>query len=85
MSGLHYGLPQYLSDVIERIQKRALRIIYPELSYEDALDMLGLKTLYVRRGDLCNKLFASILNDEEHKLRNLLPPKVTSKYNFRNN
>ena len=23
----HYGLPQYLSDVIERIQKRALRII----------------------------------------------------------
>ncbi|CAB4016193.1 Hypothetical predicted protein, partial [Paramuricea clavata] len=71
----HYGLPQHLSDVIERIQKRALRIIYPELSYQDALDMLGLKTLYVRRGDLCNKPFASILNDEEHKLRNLLPPK----------
>jgi hypothetical protein len=48
--------------------------------------MLGLKTLYVRSGDLCNKLFASILNDEEHKLRYLLPPKVTYKYNFiRNN
>jgi hypothetical protein len=36
----HYGLPQYLSDVIERIQKRALLIIYPQLSYQDALDML---------------------------------------------
>ena len=81
----HYGLPQYLSDVIERIQKRALRIIYPQLSYQDALDMLELKTLSTRRGDLCKKLFNSILDDEDHKLRNLLPPKVTSDtYNFRN-
>ena len=27
----HYSLPQYLSDEIERIQRRALRIIFPEL------------------------------------------------------
>ena len=81
----HYGLPQYRSDVIERIQKRALRIIYPQLSYQDVLDMLELKTLSTRRGDLCKKLFNSILDDEDHKLRNLLPPKVTSDtYNFRN-
>jgi hypothetical protein len=33
----YYGLPKYLLDVIERIQKRALRIIFPDLSYEDAL------------------------------------------------
>jgi hypothetical protein len=39
------SIPQYLSDIIERIQKRALRIIYPQLSYQDALDMLELKTL----------------------------------------
>ena len=58
----HYGLPQYLSDVIERIQKRALRIIYPQLSYQDALDMLELQTLSTRRGDLCKKLFNSILD-----------------------
>ena len=81
----HYGLPQYLSDVIERIQKRALRIIYPQLSYQDAQDTLELKTLSTLRGDLCKKLFNSILDDEDHKLRNLLPPKVTSDtYNFRN-
>jgi hypothetical protein len=81
----HYGLPQYLSDVIERIQKRALRIIYLQLSYQDALDTLELKTLSPRRGDLCKKLFNSILDVEDHKLRNLLPPKVTSDtYNFRN-
>lgn len=29
----HYSLPQDLSDVIETIQKKALRIIYPQLSY----------------------------------------------------
>ena len=77
----HYGLPQYLSDVIERIQKRALRIIYPQLSYQDALDMLEhAGVIYAR-----NLLINSILDDEDHKLRNLLPPKVTSDtYNFRN-
>ena len=51
----HYGLPEYLSEAIERIQRRALRIIYPQLSYQDALDTLGLQTLYARRCDLCNK------------------------------
>jgi hypothetical protein len=29
----HYGLPEYLSDQIERIQKRALLIICPDFSY----------------------------------------------------
>ena len=82
----HYGLPEYLSEVTERIQRRALHIIYPQLSYQDALDALELQTLYSRRRDLCNKLFESVLRDEEHKLHKLLPPKVTSNtYNFRNN
>ena len=58
---------------MERIQKT---YYLPYLSYEDALDMLS---------DLCNKLFAPILKDEKHKLHNVLPPKVTFKYNFKNN
>ena len=71
--------------LLKGFKKRALCIIYPQLSYQDALDMLELKTLSTRRGDLCKKLFDSILDDEDHKLRNLLPPKVTSDtYNFRN-
>ena len=44
----HYSLPEYLSEVIERIQRRALHIIYTQLSYQDALDALGLQTLYSR-------------------------------------
>ena len=29
----HYGLPHYVSEAIERIQKRAFRNIYPDVSY----------------------------------------------------
>jgi len=33
----HSGLPSYLSNEIEKIQKRAMNIIYPELPYNEAL------------------------------------------------
>ena len=32
----HHSLPQYLSNEMERLQKRALRIIQPDLSYAEA-------------------------------------------------
>ena len=47
------GLTQYLSDHIESIQKRALKIIFPSLSYEDALKKSGLILLRQRREDAC--------------------------------
>ena len=43
------GLTQYLSDQIESIQKRALKIIFPSLCYENALKKLGLVLLRQRR------------------------------------
>ena len=37
------NLPQYLCMALERVQKRALRIIFgPDLSYEDTLARAGL-------------------------------------------
>ena len=45
------GLTQYLSDQIESIQKRALKIIFPSLCYEDALKKSGLILLRQRRED----------------------------------
>ena len=41
----HHALPAYLSEDIERIQKRVLSIILPDMSYQDCLDRLGLPTL----------------------------------------
>ena len=79
----HSSLPQYLSDDIERIQKRALRIIFPDLHYNEALESARLTTLCARREELCMKLFSSIEEDSQHKLRHLLPEPNTSCYNFR--
>ena len=36
----HNSLPQYLSYEIEKLQKRAFRIIFPELHYQEVLDLL---------------------------------------------
>ena len=71
---LHRSLPKYLSDEIERIQRRALRIICPSLSYCEAIDKAVIPTLSERRETLSIKLFNDIVSNEHHKLANLLPP-----------
>ena len=47
------ALPQYLSNMLESVQKQAMRVIFPGFLYEDALDLAGLDPLYVRRIDSC--------------------------------
>ena len=70
----HRSLPKYLSDDIERIQRRAMRIIFPSLSYCEAMDKAGIPTLSERRESLSIKLLEDIVGNEHHKLANLLPP-----------
>jgi len=45
----HHSLLQYLSDEMERLQKRALPVILPYLSYAEALVALDITSLYERR------------------------------------
>ena len=52
----HNGLPRYLSDYLKRIQKRTLRIIFPQSSYVEALELCSLPSLYDRRESLTTKL-----------------------------
>ena len=81
----HHSLPQYLSDDIERIQRRALKIILPDLSYNEALAKSGLYNLNERRETLCDKTFSRIVRDPDHKLHALLPPMISEcQYNLRN-
>ena len=47
------ALPEYLSDVVEGVQRKALRIVFPGLSYSEALVASGLQTLATRRGQAC--------------------------------
>ena len=76
-------LTQELSDALESIQQRALKIICPGLSYDLACDDLNLKPLSDRRLEICRKLFYD-MQKPDHRLHGLLPPPRTIKYGLRN-
>ena len=69
----HSSLPAYLSDQWERIQKRSLRIIYPNLSYSEGLTKSSMATFQDRQEFLCCKLFMEIVDNKGHKLHQPLP------------
>ena len=81
------AIPDYLSDAIERIQKRALKIIYPEAeSYNHALQLTKLDRMDVRREYLCIK-YISKMKSPQHPIHHLLPRPFLnkSKYDLRRN
>ena len=78
----HTNLPKYISDSIELIQNRALKSIFPGMSYNDILNDTGLRTLKERRNVLCMKYFAGILGSA-HKLNGLLPALRKVDYDLR--
>ena len=70
----HSSLPVHLSDKIEKVQKRALRIIYPVLRYPEALLTSGFTELHTRRDHLCSKTFEMIKKKTlEPRLSHLIP------------
>ena len=71
----HRTLPSYLSEDVERLQKRAIKIIYPELSYAKALELSGPLTLYDGRKAIAATLFGEICGNQFHSLLKLLASK----------
>ena len=70
------SISDYLSDKVESIKRRALRIIYPEAeSYGQSLRMAKLETLASRRISLCTKYMNNIKASESHPLYKLPPRK----------
>lgn len=59
---------------IERVQKQALTIIFPEYGYNGALRVCNLKTLQEGRDYLCIELIKK-MSQHSHKLHSLLPRK----------
>ena len=80
----HDGLPAYLSDELEGVQKRAMRIIFPFRSYNESLVESGLIKLSDRRQELVDKLFREVVLNEDNKLHDLLPAPNTCTMNLRN-
>ena len=79
----HHALPAYLSQELERVQKRAMRIICPGIEYQQALALMSLPTVAEHHHNICTRTFESIMSDPNHKLRKLLPPLYKSNYNLR--
>ena len=66
------SIPGYLSDKIESIQKRALKIIFPCAdSYSDALELAWVETLAFRRDKICKEYMCK-MKDLNHPLHPLL-------------
>ena len=59
-------LPTYLSDKIEKVRKRAFRIIYPEVEYTDALRIAQCERLSERRQDICEQTFKRIQDPDSN-------------------
>ena len=70
----HNAIPIKLSDSIERVQKRALCIIFPALHYQEALATTRVCiTSHTQKMELCSKLFTKI-KEPECRLCHLVPP-----------
>ena len=70
------------SDQIERLQKRALRLICPDSSSDEALILSGLETLHARRERVARNFFDEVLFPE-HTLHHLLPEPHDVRYDLR--
>ncbi len=79
----HPGLTKHQSECLEHIQKRILKIVYPDLDYECAMSISGLETLYIRRENICRSFFKKICRDD-HKLHYLLPKPTNIKTRSKN-
>ena len=68
----HYALPTYLREDLERIQKRALRCIFPGVPYSTALELANIQSIDDHHEALTNKLFQNIKESPDSKLQHLL-------------
>ena len=78
----HAGLTKAQSNDIDGVQKRCLKIICPELSYNEALFVTGLEALTERREKAMRSTFANI-KKPDNVLNSLLQLKPTNQNNTR--
>lgn len=70
----HCGLTSKESSDIEGVQRRVLRIVWPDLGYNEALNRAGLERLDVRREKFVRETF-EMVKEPGHVLYDLLPKK----------
>ena len=78
----HTGLTGQQGDRVESVQRRALGIIEPESTYEQARADTGLEILHARREWQARSFYWRI-QDPRHKLNHLLPEPRQGAYELR--
>ena len=78
----HSSLPRYLSMDLEQVQRRALRIIFGDGTYNDHREAAGLPTLLDRRLRLCEAFYKE-MNKPDNRLHHLLPAPRERRYSLR--
>ena len=66
------ALPLYLDNLIESVQRKALRIIFPAVHYNSALYQSGLKTLNERRKEMCTNFISYVRGNGREPICSLL-------------
>jgi hypothetical protein len=70
---------------LERVEKRALSIICPSLSYRDAIELMDIVPIGDYISSICSNTFESIVKDPDHRLHSLVPFSGPSSYALRCN
>ncbi|CAB3995721.1 RNA-directed DNA polymerase from mobile element jockey, partial [Paramuricea clavata] len=83
------SIPKSLSDILESVQKRALRIAYPDLLYDEALEISNLQYLSTCRDISCKKFVESLRRDVSPynpltQIMEIRPGVKTHDYDLRN-
>ena len=69
-----FSLPKYLIQKLEcDIQKRAMSIICPGVIHHEALVIMNFTEVATHHDEICESLFHTIVNDNNHRLYKLLP------------
>ena len=81
----HYALPKYLIEELERIQKRAMAISFPGISYNNAINIAKIPKLedHHKNMYICTKLFNEINNNKDYVLHELMPERHQPSYSLR--
>ena len=76
------GLPVYLSDVLEAVQRRAMRIIFPHADYNTALCSAGLGSPADRRDAICTKFISKARTSPPLNYRYILTNRCTINHGY---
>ena len=72
----NYAMLRYLSDELEKGRKRAIRIIFPDHSYDEALQLANCTRRSNRRDKMCITILEKSLSVQVHYLNTLQSPRA---------